>query len=90
MRAVVGIDCREQNQTYYIGIAQSISGFYQLNRFVSEIQEAKKSFPLYAPRLEAVCFIYPFSRVQLEELTLSADHEFIGVSVNDLNRLRFS
>lgn len=90
MRAVVGIDCREQNQTYYIGIAQSISGFYQLNRFVSEIQEAKKSFPLYAPKLEAVYFIYPFSRVQLEELTLSADHEFIGVSVNDLNRLRFS
>ena len=87
---IVGIDCRDRNSKGYVGIARSTQGFYNLNQFVSEVQASKKGYPKYAPDLDEVSFIYPFTQVQIENLQIKLPNHYIGVSIKDLNRLRFS
>ena len=87
---IVGIDCRDRNSKGYVGIARNAQGFYNLNQFVSEIQASKKGYPKYAPDLDEVSFIYPFTQVQIENLQITLPNHYIGVSIKDLNRLRFS
>ena len=87
---IVGIDCRDRNSKGYVGIARSAQGFYNLNQFVSEVQASKKGYPKYAPDLDEVSFIYPFTQVQIENLQITLPNHYIGVSIKDLNRLRFS
>lgn len=87
---IVGIDCRDRNSKGYVGIARSAQGFYNLNQFVSEVQASKKGYPKYAPDLDEVSFIYPFTQVQIENLQITVPNHYIGVSIKDLNRLRFS
>lgn len=90
IQPIIGIDCRNKNSKAYVAIARSTQGFYNLNQFVSEVQASKKGYPKYAPNLDEVSFIYPFTQVQIENLQITLPNHYIGVSIKDLNRLRFS
>ncbi len=90
IQPIIGIDCRNKNSKAYVAIARSTQGFYNLNQFVSEVQASKKEYPKYAPNLDEVSFIYPFTQVQIENLQITLPNHYIGVSIKDLNRLRFS
>ncbi|WP_432279838.1 DNA polymerase III subunit alpha [Pricia mediterranea] len=46
--------------------------------------------PANAPAFRNAYVVYPFEKVVQEQRTTFADHEFIGVSINDLRRLPFS
>src|SRR5690606_10782499 len=90
VRPMVGIDFRNQVDQLYVGIAKNNQGYKHLNDFLSLHLHQKKEFPDVAPGLKDTYFVYPFERVLLMELTDFKEHEYIGISVNDLRKLPFS
>ncbi|WP_425076183.1 DNA polymerase III subunit alpha [Psychroserpens sp. S379A] len=90
IKPIVGIDFRNGSKQLYVGIAKNNEGFKELNVFLSYHSEQKKLLPELAPVLENSYIIYPFEHVlQLEKNTFS-ENEFIGVSIEELRKLKFS
>ena len=90
IRPILGIDFRNGVEPCFVGIAQNNEGFLELNNFLSEHIHQEKKIPGIAPKFEHVYVIYPFEKVLQNEKKTFAENEFIGVSVNELKRLRFS
>src|SRR6478609_8424823 len=79
----VGIDFRsEENELLYIIIAKNNDGFEKLNRLLSSHNREDKRFPIRAPEIENVFAIYPFGKIEPEQLL---SHEYIGVRSNELS-----
>ena len=79
----VGIEFRNSSsELLYIAIAKNNSGFEAINRFLSYHNREKEPFPLHAPGFENVFIIYPFGRIEPQELR---PYEFIGIGVHQLN-----
>jgi len=82
--AVLGVDFRNRSKQLYIGLAQTEKGLTALNRFLSEQLAAAAGrdpcFPVRAPRLDDVLFVYPLdlSAESPAGAALRAD-EFIGI-----------
>lgn len=90
IRPIVGIDFRNNVQQCYIGLAKNNEGFQELNSFLSKHLHKEIYFPEVAPTLENVYFIYPFEKaLELENYTFKAN-EYIGVHLNEVNKLSFS
>lgn len=90
IKPVVGIDFRVGAQQNFIGIAKNNAGFKELNSFLSHYSERKLKLPETAPAFKDSYIIYPFEKVlKLNKKTFS-DCEFIGVSDEELRKLRFS
>jgi len=90
IKPVVGIDFRNGAKQQYIGLAKNNEGFRGLNAFLSMHSEQKLDLPELAPPLEDCYIIYPFEAVLHLEKTEFLEHEFIGVSVDELRKLQFS
>ena len=78
----VGVEFRSgENELLYIIIAKNNEGFEKLNRFLSFHNREAKRFPPRAPEIEHVLVIYPFRKIEPEQLLA---HEFIGVRSDEL------
>jgi len=90
IKPIVGIDFRNGSKQLYVGLANNNEGFKELNTFLSHHSEQKIALPELAPTLGNCYVIYPFEQVlQLEKNTFS-ENEFIGISIEELRKLRFS
>ena len=87
---VVGIDFRNAAAQQYVGIARNNEGFRQLNEHLSKHLHAKKQFQAEAPSLPDCYIIYPFQKIQQLKKKDFSSNEFIGVSSEELRKLRFS
>ncbi|GAA4278050.1 DNA polymerase III subunit alpha [Aquimarina mytili] len=87
---IVGIDFRNDAQQCYVCLAQNNKGFLELNQFLSKHLHQEKRFPEQAPSFEHSVVIYPFEKLLEIEKTTFSTHEFIGISLADINKLRFS
>ncbi len=87
---VLGIDFRNGAQQEFVGIAKNNEGFRELNKFLSEHLQKKSPLPEKAPAFKDAFVIYPFEKVMASGITEFQAHEFIGVSANELRKLRFS
>ena len=83
---VIGIDFRNGVDQQFVGIAKNNAGFQELNEYLSPFLHEKEAIPSRAPDFKNAYVIYPFQGAP-EEL---ADHEFVGVAVRHLHRLRLS
>lgn len=90
IRPILGVDFRNGVEPCFVGIAKNNEGFLELNDFLSQHIHQEKKIPTIAPKFEHVYVIYPFEKVLRNERKNFAENEFIGVSVNELKRLRFS
>ncbi|SFZ89545.1 DNA polymerase-3 subunit alpha [Flaviramulus basaltis] len=90
IKPVIGIDFRNGVSQQFVGIAKNNHGFQELNAFLSEHSHNKKSIPDNAPNFNDVFIIYPFEKVLQNEKKQFRDHEFIGVSIEELRKLPFS
>lgn len=86
----VGIDFRNGNERCYTALAKTNAGFKNLNSFLSKHLHRKKSFSAEAPSLEDTYFIYSFENVLKQNKTEFKANEFIGVSVEDFHKFKFS
>lgn len=83
LEIAVGIEFRKNNDLLYIAIAQNNNGFEKINRFLSFHNTKEIPLPVRAPELENVFVIYPFEKIEPEQLRAN---EFIGVRKHELNR----
>ena len=90
VKPLVGIDFRNGVDQQYVVIAKDRNGFREMNQHLSTHLHAKKNFDQNAPILANCYVIYPFKKVLETNKTEFRENEFIGVSVRDLNKLKFS
>ncbi|MDR5591572.1 DNA polymerase III subunit alpha [Christiangramia sp. SM2212] len=90
LNALVGIDFRNSADQQYVGIARNNQGYKQLNDHLSEHIHEKRNFENEAPLLPDCYIIYPFKKISITRKTDFRSNEFIGVSINDLRKLKFS
>ncbi|QCE43310.1 DNA polymerase III subunit alpha [Psychroserpens sp. NJDZ02] len=90
IKPVIGIDFRTGARQHFVGLAKNNEGFKALNSFLSQHSEQKLQLPEVAPTFNNAFIIYPFENVLQLNKKNFADHEFIGVSITDLRKLRFS
>ncbi|MBT8319769.1 MAG: PHP domain-containing protein, partial [Gramella sp.] len=87
---LVGIDFRNAAEQLYIGIARNNEGFRQLNEHLSAHLHQKKEFEAEAPLLPDCFIIYPFEKIIALKKADFRTNEFIGVSIANLRKLKFS
>ncbi|MCT8340204.1 DNA polymerase III subunit alpha [Flavobacteriaceae bacterium TK19130] len=90
IRPIVGIDFRNGAEQQFVGLAKNNDGFQELNSFLSKHSHQQLSIPEEAPSFSNVFVIYPFEKVLQLEKKNFAEHEFIGISIENLRRLPFS
>lgn len=90
IKPILGIDFRNGVTPCFVGIAKNNKGYEELNHFLSKHLHEDKEFPARAPIFNNAYVVYPFEKVVLNDQTVFAGHEFIGVSISDLKRLPFS
>jgi DNA-directed DNA polymerase III PolC len=87
VRPIVGIDFRKGAQQHYIGIAKNNAGFLELNQHLSAVLSEQLTLQMQAPAFQNSYVIYPFNSIHPKQLK---EHEYIGVKMQDLNKLLFS
>lgn len=86
LEVAVGVEFRRGHELLYIAIARNNAGFEAINRFLSHHNAVGKPLPNRAPELTEVFIIYPFGRLEPEQLR---DGEFIGIRVHELTSFAF-
>lgn len=90
IKPVVGIDFRNGAKQQFVGIAKNNDGFAELNQLLSQHLEQHMACPDKAPKVANSFIIYPFEKVLELEMEVFEDYEFIGVSIAEIRKLRFS
>jgi DNA polymerase-3 subunit alpha len=90
IKPIIGVDFRNGNTQQFVALAKNNHGFENINRYLSSFLESKTALPEKPKPLEDVYIVYPFEKALELNLTSFAENEFIGVSVAEINKLRFS
>ncbi|SEM10433.1 DNA polymerase III, alpha subunit [Aquimarina amphilecti] len=90
IKPIVGIDFRNDCQQLYVGIAKNNKGYKELNDFLSYHSHNKIEFPKKAPSFSNVFIIYPFKQIIETKKNNFLSNEFIGISIKELPKLKFS
>lgn len=86
IKPAAGIEFRNGTAMRYIGIARNLTGFYELNLFLSHHLHSGEPFPETAPPFEHAFIIYPFTGKKFP----LRENEFTGIKPTDLFKLNFS
>ncbi len=92
MKPVAGIDFRNGVKQCFVALAKNNEGFAAINEYLSRRLHAGEPIPERAPAWKNVFVIYPlqsFIDGQLRSDDL-VETEFIGVSLRDVGKLRFT
>ncbi len=82
---VAGIEFRQDDQFYYLGIAKNSRGFNALNEFLNRHLVDDRPLPPQAPDLPDVYFVYDGANLPFTNL---GENEFAGIRPEQVNRLR--
>ena len=80
IKPLVGIEFRQGNKMFYIGLAKNAEGLAEMNRFLTEHNFAETPLPECAPAFEHVIVIYPFDNVPV----VLRSHEYLGMRAEQL------
>ncbi|CAM3383144.1 DNA polymerase III subunit alpha [Aequorivita lipolytica] len=92
VKPVIGVDFRNDAKQHFIMLAENNEGFQNINEYLSAFLHQRQGtknaeIPSKAKQLPSTFVIYPFASFEGETL---AENEFIGVRMDDINRLKFS
>ncbi|PSL28661.1 DNA polymerase III subunit alpha [Dyadobacter jiangsuensis] len=90
IKPIVGIDFRNGVTQQFVALAKSNSGFQALNSYLSAQKLTDAPFPDRAPEMEQVAFIYPFEKLNKERREQFRPNEYVGISIQDLDKLHYS
>ena len=90
IKPIVGVDFRNGADQKFVVLAKNNLGFQNINSYLSEHIHAKKNFPNKAPHFEDCYIIYPFENALELELETFKTNEYLGISVKNVNKLKFS
>jgi len=87
IKPVLGIDFRNGAQQQFIMLAKNNEGFMGINKYLSYFLYSSEKIPNRAKSLPHTFVIYPYASFKGNDLS---ENEFLGVKIEDLNRLKFS
>ena len=91
IRPVLGVDFRNGAKQQFVMLAENNNGFQNINDYLSEYlhqcAESDVTIPSRAKQLPDTFTIYPYATFEGDTLL---ENEFLGVKIEDLNRLKFS
>ncbi|MBJ6369158.1 DNA polymerase III subunit alpha [Snuella sedimenti] len=87
IKPILGVDFRNGAKQQFVLLAKNNKGFMHINTYLSHHLHHGLPFPERPQYIQDTITIYPY-RNHMEEP--SGEDEFIGVSIKDLNRFRFS
>jgi error-prone DNA polymerase len=87
IKPILGIDFRKGALQQFIMLAKNNEGFMHINRYLSLFLHSKENITPRAKPLPNTFVIYPFADFKGTELS---ENEFLGVRIEDINRLKFS
>ena len=88
IKPIVGVDFRNGAQQQFVLLARNNKGFQNINTYLSEfLHESKPMIPKKARYMSDVFAIYPFQENFAFDLE---DHEFLGISLEDIRKLPLS
>jgi len=87
IKPALGVDFRNGAQQQFIILAKNNVGFQNINSYLSGFLHTKKSIPNKTEHLPQTFVIYPFKTFKG---TILSENEFLGIKIEDLNRLKFS
>jgi DNA polymerase-3 subunit alpha len=90
IKPIVGIDFRNGVTQQFVALAKNNIGFQTLNAYLSAQKLTDAPFPTRAPEMEHVAFIYPFEKLNKERREQFRPNEYIGISIQDLDKLHYS
>ncbi|GGW36590.1 DNA polymerase III subunit alpha [Arenibacter certesii] len=90
VKPIVGTDVRNGNDRCYVLLAKNNQGFLEINQFLTKRLHQGAAFPDVPPSFKNVISIIPFEKVLEYEMESFAPDWYIGISVADLNKLKFS
>lgn len=82
IKPIVGVEFRNDHELLYVCLAKNHDGFAEVNRFLSRYKLQHLPFPETAPKFRDVFTIYPFRKKHLAK-----PHDWIGVSIGEVNKL---
>jgi DNA polymerase-3 subunit alpha/error-prone DNA polymerase len=83
IKAIVGVEFRQNNQLLYIGLAKNQNGIGEMCRLLTKHNLSKTELPYFAPNFEHVIIIYPSENAP-ENLR---DFEYIGIKPTEIIKL---
>ena len=98
IKPVLGVDFRNGAQQQFVLLAKNNEGFMQINRYLSHFLHSEESIPARSKILPHTFVIYPYLARTEGYVRAGAsfkgdqlsENEFLGVKIEDLNRLKFS
>ena len=88
IKPVLGVDFRNGAAQQFILLAKNNHGFHNINTYLSKhLHDSSLKFSEQAPQLDDTFVIYPYKQNNIFNLK---PNEFIGVSVEEIKKLRFS
>ncbi|MCF0073283.1 PHP domain-containing protein [Dyadobacter sp. CY261] len=90
IKPIVGIDFRNGVTQQFVALAKNNAGFQTINAYLSAHKQAGIPFPDRVPEMEDVAIIYPFEKLNKERREQFTPNEYIGISVQDLDKLHYS
>ncbi|SDB59512.1 DNA polymerase III, alpha subunit [Flavobacteriaceae bacterium MAR_2010_188] len=90
IRPIVGVDFRNGAQQQFVALAKSNLGFQNINSYLSGfLHQNDFEIPDRCKKLADTFVIYPFSDFPEKEVNQLLEHEFLGVTMNDLETFKF-
>lgn len=91
VKPVLGVDFRNGAKQQFVMLAKNNNGFQNINEYLSEHlhqrAESNVAIPSRAKQFSDTFIIYPYASFEGDTLL---ENEFLGVKIEDLNRLKFS
>lgn len=85
INGLIGVEFKNEDELLFIGIAQNIEGFREMNELLTITNKYKKKLPEIAPDWMHVYVIYPYGKKKIHSLK---SFEYIGVRPFHLNKIR--
>uniref|UniRef100_A0A0N5A7H6 DNA_pol3_alpha domain-containing protein n=1 Tax=Parastrongyloides trichosuri TaxID=131310 RepID=A0A0N5A7H6_PARTI len=76
LRILAGMEFRNGDELFYIGIAKNEKGFKELNDFITERNRNKSVLPINAPDFPNAFIVYPYEKKEISNLK---ENEYIGI-----------
>jgi len=83
IKAIVGMELRQENRLHYIALAKNRTGLGEINRWRTQHNLAGTPLPHAAPDFENVVVIYPIDNIP----DVLRDFEYIGIRPENLSLL---
>ncbi len=87
IKAVAGVECRNEDRLLYTCIARNHEGLREINQFMSHHFQARDALPNDPPLFDHVYVLYPPGAKAAESLS---ENEFLGITPADINRVGLS